>query len=200
MTDTTTTPEEELEQLEQVAIDGGAVSAGQLSEAREKVTLAGLARRGVEKRQAEKAAKDFTTAQAKAKKDAAALLSSHTEANVLDAYSGVVTSLGTLREAVGAYNALQVQVQEMFASVELPSYFANADYQADDFDARNHAAFFESPDPASARPPAAPYMVVVDGVTHSIGSVATYARIATSRTTEIPAAVSAPAILTRVEK
>lgn len=173
MTNTITTAEEALAALEQLAVDGEPVTAAQLAEAREQVTLGGLIRRGIEGRAEQKRQKAAVAAMAKAKTDAAATLSPVAQRAVLDAQAAVVAALVALQGAVNVYNGNQRTVAETFVASDLPFLLTSfPDQVAADFDEKNHILYSAAPANSSA---GAPTAVVVDGVAHSIAAPAAYA-------------------------
>lgn len=108
MTDTTLTPEAELEKLEQDAVDGKPVTAEQLATARARIDLAALVGRGKEKRDRAAAEKAANKARADAKEAVSGMLDGASD-ELLDAYDQAVAALEGLYTAHSTY---QGKIQE----------------------------------------------------------------------------------------
>ena len=123
MTDNTpideATAQQALTDLEQAAIDGEPVTPAQLAEARERVTLAGLWRKGQEIRAERAKRKEHEAARAQAKQEAARILANE-RAELEAAEEALEAAITRLSAAVEAHNNDIQEAARLFKDASIP--------------------------------------------------------------------------------
>lgn len=119
MTDSIPTPEEELEALEQIAIDGGDVTPTQMAEAREKISLAGLIAKGVAMRAEAKRRKEAEEAKASAKLKAAKFFDEASTPSLESIHATARAALDKFLRQLDEHNALVARAGQILDSARV---------------------------------------------------------------------------------